>query len=131
MTTEQSCPCCSGKSYKHCCMPFHTKDQHALTAEALMRSRYAAFAVPNAAYLMNTTLPAKRKFHNEDELDEWARINNWTKLEIIGTPSVNQVEFKAYFTDAEGIPQVHHELSVFQKMNGRWFYVSGSFPDDN
>ena len=131
MTTEQLCPCCSEKNYKDCCKPFHNREQYAPTAEALMRSRYAAFAIPNAAYLMNTTLPAKRKLHNEAELDEWARINDWTKLEVIGTPSLNQVEFKAYFTDSEGNLQLHHELSVFQKMNGRWFYVSGSFLNDN
>lgn len=112
-------------------MPFHMKEQYSPSAETLMRSRYSAFAIPNAAYLMNTTLPAKRKFHNEAELDEWARINDWTKLEIISTPSVNHVEFKAYFTDAQGNQQIHHEISVFQKMNDRWFYVSGSFPNDN
>lgn len=111
-------------------MPFHTREQDAPTAEALMRSRYTAFAIPDAAYLMRTTLPAKRKFHNENDLWEWARANTWTKLEITGLPSVNQVAFKAYFTDAQGNQQIHHELSLFQKMNGRWFYVSGSFPDD-
>ena len=126
-----NCPCCSGKTYENCCKPYHTKEKHAETAEVLMRSRFCAFAIPNGAYLMNTTLPAKRKFHSEAELQEWGEINQWTKLEIVNLPAINQVEFKAFYIDAEGSHQLHHELSVFQKINDRWFYVSGTFLNDN
>ena len=126
-----NCPCCSGKTYENCCKPYHTKEKHAETAEILMRSRFCAFAIPNGAYLMNTTLPAKRKFHSEAELQEWGEINQWTKLEIVNLPTINQVEFKAFFIDSEGNQQLHHELSVFQKINDRWFYVSGTFLNDN
>lgn len=125
-----SCPCCSGNTYDTCCKPYHTKQKNAESAEKLMRSRFSAFAIPNGAYLMNTTLPAKRKFHNEKELQEWGEINHWKQLEIIATPAVNQVEFKAYYDDVDGEPQVHHELSVFQKISDRWFYVTGEFLND-
>ena len=126
-----NCPCCSGKLYEDCCKPYHTKEKNAPTAEALMRSRFAAFAIPNGAYLYNTTLPAKRKFHNEAELQEWGEINQWKKLEIVSKPSLNQVEFKAFYFDSGGNEQLHHELSVFQKIGDRWFYVSGEFLNDN
>ena len=122
-----NCPCCSENLYTDCCQPYHTKEKNAPTAEALMRSRFSAFAIPNGAYLMNTTLPAKRKFHNEAELQEWGEINQWIKLEIVATPAPNQVEFKAYYIDSNNDEQLHHELSVFQKMGDRWFYVSGDF----
>ena len=122
-----NCPCCSGKTYEDCCQPYHIGKAHAPTAEALMRSRFSAFAVPNGKYLMETTLPGKRKFHNTEDLQEWGEINTWTKLEIIRTPALNQVEFKAYYTDSEGLPQLHHEHSIFQLMHGRWYYVSGEF----
>ena len=125
------CPCCSGKSYNTCCEPYHRKEQNAPTAEALMRSRFSAFALPNGAYLLNTTLPAKRKFHSQEELQKWGEINQWIKLEIVNLPAVNQVEFKAFYIDSEGKEQLHHELSVFQKINDRWFYVSGTFLNDN
>lgn len=123
------CPCCSGKDYKDCCEPFHKMETHAPTAEVLMRSRFSAFAIPNAEYLMETTLPGKRKFHNKADLQEWGEINQWTKLEIVATPALNIVEFIAFYTDAEGENQVHHEISVFQKMHNRWYYVSGEFVD--
>jgi len=122
-----NCPCCSGKSYEECCQPYHAGIAKAPTAEALMRSRFSAFAIPNGDYLMETTLPGKRKFHNKADLQEWGEINTWTKLEIVRTPALNQVEFKAYYTDSEGQKQLHHEFSVFQLMHGRWYYVSGEF----
>lgn len=124
-----NCPCCSGKSYEECCRPYHLGEKHAPTAEALMRSRFSAFAIPNGGYLMETTFPEKRKFHNKIDLQEWGEINEWTKLEIVKTPAFNQVEFKAYYTDEDGEFQVHHEHSLFKKLNERWYYVSGKFFD--
>lgn len=122
------CPCCSGKNYNDCCQLFHTKQKHAETAETLMRSRFSAFAIPNGDYLLETTFPAKRKFHDKKELQKWGETNEWTKLEIIQSTS-DQVEFKAFYTDENGKPQIHHELSTFQKIDERWYYVSGEFLD--
>ena len=121
-----NCPCCSGKLYENCCKPFNTGEKPAPTAETLMRSRFSAFAIPNGEYLMKTTLPTKRKFHNKKDLQEWGEINEWTKLEILKS-TLNQVEFKAYYNDENGKPQIHHEFSLFQKENDRWHYVSGEF----
>jgi len=121
------CPCCSGNDYINCCEVYHKKIKYAPTAEALMRSRYSAFAIPNGEYLMNTTLPAKRKFHNKADLQEWGEINKWINLEIVSTPTPNKVEFKAYYIDENGNNQMQQELSVFQKIDNRWFYVSGEF----
>ena len=123
-----NCPCCSGNLYENCCKPFHSGEQQAPTAEALMRSRFSAFAIPNGEYLMETTLPTKRKFHNKKDLQEWGEINEWTKLEILKS-TLNQVEFKAYYNDENGKPQIHHEHSLFEYVNGRWYYVSGKFID--
>lgn len=125
-----NCPCCSEKLYSDCCEPYHKKQQNAPTAQALMRSRFSAFAIPNGVYLLNTTLPAKRKLHSQEELQEWGEINQWIKLEIVNLPAINQVEFKAYYIDQKGNNQLHHELSTFQKINDRWFYVSGIFVND-
>ncbi|WP_294288962.1 YchJ family protein [uncultured Chryseobacterium sp.] len=122
-----NCPCCSGKTYEDCCQPFHTGENNAPTAEALMRSRFSAFAIPNGDYLMETTFPGKRKYHNRKDLQEWGEINTWTKLEIINKPNANKVEFKAFYTDEDGVPQIHHELSTFKMVQNRWFYVSGIF----
>ena len=93
-----------------------------------MRSRFAAFAIPNGEYLWQTTLPSKRKFHDKSELEAWGKENTWTKLKIINS-SEREVEFKAYFTDKFGKENIHHELSTFKKVDKKWYYVSGKFLD--
>ena len=123
---ENLCPCCSGKLYEECCELFHSKKEFPKTAEELMRSRYAAFAIPNGDYLWETTLPNKRKFHHKTELENWGKENTWTKLEIIQS-SEKEVEFKAYFTDKFGQENIHHERSTFKKVDKKWYYVSGKF----
>ena len=125
---ENLCPCCSGKLYEECCELFHSKKKFPKTAEELMRSRYAAFAIPNGDYLWETTLPNKRKFHHKTELENWGKENTWTKLEIIKS-SEKEVEFKAYFTDKFGKENIHHERSTFKKVDKKWYYVSGKFLD--
>ena len=124
-----NCPCCSGKSYKDCCQPYHAKEKFPPTAESLMRSRFSAFAIPNGEYLWKTTSPNKRQFHNKKDLQEWGEINQWTKLEIVDKPSANKVEFKAFYSDEDGNEQLHHELSQFKLIQNRWYYVTGEFLD--
>ena len=124
------CPCCSGLLYANCCQPYHKMEKFAPSAEALMRSRYSAFAIPNAEYLMETTLPSKRKFHNKTDLQEWGEINQWMKLEIVASPSPNRVVFKAYYTDKNIHSMVHYESSEFKIYDNRWYYVGGKFLDE-
>jgi SEC-C motif-containing protein len=51
------CPCGSGLPYRACCGVYHRGEAEAPDAEALMRSRYAAFARKEAAYLWRTLHP--------------------------------------------------------------------------
>src|ERR1041385_6225975 len=50
----RDCPCCSKLRYQECCRPLHRAEAMAATPEALMRSRYAAFALGLGAYLVDT-----------------------------------------------------------------------------
>lgn len=123
------CPCCSQLDYENCCEPIHKRVYYASSAEQLMRSRYSAFAMQNGQYLWETTAPLQRKFHPEKEYQSWAEANKWIKLEIVNLPRIDQVEFKAIYQDENGQLQVHHELSKFEQINGKWYYVSGKFWD--
>jgi SEC-C motif-containing protein len=48
------CPCHSSLPYASCCAPFISGERAAPTPEALMRSRYAAFALGAGRYLVET-----------------------------------------------------------------------------
>jgi SEC-C motif domain protein len=101
------------------------------TAEALMRSRFSAYAVVNVEYLVKSNHPSIRKFHDAADIEIWAKANVWQRLEVIsavkGEPQDKEgtVEFKAFFLDHKSNPQVHHEISNFKKELGKWFYVDG------
>lgn len=125
-----NCPCSSNKPYAECCKPYHQEEEIPTTAEELMRSRYSAYVVVNGEYLIKTTYPSKRKEYNKDDLEEWGKTNEWLKLEITDTPTPNIVAFKAFYRDIDGVIQLHYERSVFQKLNNKWYYVSGTFVDD-
>jgi SEC-C motif-containing protein len=51
---DPRCPCHSGRRYNACCKPLHTGEAVAARPEALMRSRYAAFALGLGPYLVDT-----------------------------------------------------------------------------
>jgi len=55
------CPCDSTVKYNDCCQPHHSGISLPLTAEALMRSRYSAYALKLVDYLVDTTHRDKLK----------------------------------------------------------------------
>ena len=124
--TPNKCYCGSLKRFADCCEPLINGTQNATTAEALMRSRYSAYATHAVDYLVATTQEEERKYHSKSDILNWAISNQWQKLEIIKVTE-NTVEFKAYFQDSNKQNQIHHEHSTFVLENGKWFYVDGEF----
>jgi SEC-C motif-containing protein len=123
------CYCGSGISFNQCCQPIIEGTQRALTAEALMRSRYSAYVIHNVDYLIATTYPSERANYSKEEITFWATQNQWHRLEIISvTPTT--VRFKAYFIDAENQSQIHNEHSRFVFENEVWLYVDGDYFDN-
>lgn len=124
------CPCGSNKPLNDCCGAV-ISNHAAKTALALMKSRYTAYSISEAQYLYDTTHATHRAEYKIESIEQWSKENAWTKLEIISTEhgSVSDtrgvVEFKAYFTDAKGKSQVHHERSRFQKEDEKWYYLDG------
>ena len=119
------CPCRKKSelaTYAECCEPFHLDRQGPATAEALMRSRYAAFVVHNAAYLLATWHPSTRPAATDFTPDQ-----EWQLLRIIAAETSGEhatVEFKARSRIA-GRSDVLHETSRFIRERDQWLYVDG------
>ncbi|WP_395056090.1 YchJ family protein [Flavobacterium sp.] len=122
----KNCYCNSNKIFSECCEPYILLTQKAPTAESLMRSRYSAYCVQNVDYILATTHPSTRKFHNKKEILAFASQNTWIKLEIINA-SETTIEFKALYIDNNLKSQMHHEKSTFKKEEESWFYVDGEW----
>lgn len=126
------CYCHSGKPFESCCQLYLSGSLPAPTAEALMRSRYTAYVLHDVAYIIRTTHPDTRGGYDQAAVKSWAESSNWLKLEVLGTrkgsvdDTTGFVEFKAYYTDKEMRPQVHHEYSTFKKRGTEWLFVEGN-----
>jgi SEC-C motif-containing protein len=117
------CPCGSGTAYDACCGRLHRGAAQAETAEELMRSRYAAFAVGDVDHLFRTWHPRTRPTEIEPDPDLV-----WTGLEIVDT-SEDEVEFVASYT-RDGVAGSRRERSRFERRGGRWVYVDGDLARD-
>jgi SEC-C motif-containing protein len=118
------CPCGSGDSYDVCCGPL-LAGRAAPSAERLMRSRYTAFALGDADYLLRSWHSSTRP--RRLELDPDVR---WLRLVIVakeaGGPfdTAGTVTFEAIHRDAGG-RGVLRERSRFVREDGHWYYVDG------
>ena len=130
MSNDQPCPCHSGLSYQECCSQYHA-GAVPKTATALMRSRYAAYALKLPEYVIATTHPNNKQYTKNtaawtQSIQEFCEHTHYLSLAILdeterGTTAT--VTFRA------GLVQTLQDVSftersTFQKVNGRWLYLS-------
>ena len=134
MTDSASiCPCrqtsAQQLTFAECCEPY-LKGKPAPTPEALMRSRYTAYAVSDIDYLLESLAPEARYDFDRKSVTHWSKSSQWNGLDILalegGAPGDQEgfVEFNAHFT-TDGKKQTHRERSRFRfdAESGRWLFV--------
>lgn len=124
------CPCHSAKKYKQCCQPYH-KGIFPSTAEKLMRSRYSAFALDLAEYIMTTTHPNNSDYTEEKENWRKSILDFSQNTQFIGLKILDFIdgENEAFVTfEALLDSGILKEKSRFLKEEGKWLYESGEFP---
>lgn len=104
----------------------------ALSAEALMRSRFTAFALGDAAYLHKTHAPEKRRAFDPIAFAAAQADTEWLGLEILATEDggptddTGIVEFVATSRRRGRISRLH-ERSRFRRDGAGWVYIDGIF----
>lgn len=135
-SNHSHCVCGSNRPTAACCGRYLTGRAHdsarPLTAQALMRSRYAGFAAQDRTYLAATWHPSTRP-----QQIRVATHREWLGLRIINcqlggeTDDSGVVEFIARYRDhkmPETVPgptEALHEISQFVRENGHWYYLVG------
>ena len=124
-----ACPCGLGAAYETCCGRYHEGPQHLLapTPEALMRSRYSAYALGLRDYVLDT-------WHASTRPEQMQRFDSgvkWLGLTVkrAWTASADEgfVEFVARNRPRGGGPAERlHELSRFVRNEGRWQYLDAA-----
>jgi len=102
--------------YTACCEPV-IEGTVAASAEALMRSRYSAYAFGHWHYLHTSWHPDTRPSKVSPT------STDWLGLTIIHA-SEDTVEFIAGFREAGKIKALH-EISRFAQADGHWHYLDG------
>jgi SEC-C motif-containing protein len=127
---EKVCPCGSGRPYAECCEPYITGAKNPPTAEALMRSRYSAYAEHAVDYIIDTCAKNGENDIDLKQTKDWSEQSTWLGLKIIsvekGGPADTDgsVEFEATY-ERDGLRDVHHEQGRFTKKQDRWLYDEG------
>ena len=79
------CPCGTGLNYDECCQPYIEGKKDAPTAEAVMRSRYSAYAKHECGYIVSSCSPNTKDDEKIDEKEtrKWEESSKWLGLTII------------------------------------------------
>ena len=123
--SDLPCPCDPARRYADCCGPLHAGTP-ARDAEALMRSRYSAYALGLEDYLLLSWHTSTRP--QPPLLEPGAKLK-WLRLKVIEhrvmDSSHAEVEFEARYLE-NGARHDLHERSRFVRERGHWFYVDGA-----
>ncbi|HEY6459638.1 MAG TPA: YchJ family metal-binding protein [Polyangiaceae bacterium] len=129
----KACPCTSGRAYADCCAPYHRGEREAPTPEALMRSRFAAFARADASYLWRTLHPDHEDRARADrtrsetevlrELRDGARSRRYMRLTVLEAREDRVLFLASVFQKGRDVSFV--ELSRFAHDGVGWRYLSG------
>lgn len=120
---ELPCPCKSGEKALRCCAPVILQDLALKEPEALMRSRYTAFATGNVDYLLATSTEQLKQNLSREELLQSCRESEFVHLEVLKATNT-QVEFIASLIFNDELHYIH-ETSNFVMENGRFKYDTG------
>lgn len=124
------CPCGSRKEYKDCCKIYLDGKADAPTAEAMMRSRYTAYAKHKVDYIEKTHSIKERDHLSIEETRKWAEESKWLSLEILGIEkgstedNTGTVDFVAKY-EQSGQLHEHREKSTFEKVDDKWYFKEG------
>lgn len=128
MKKVQLCPCHSSLSYDLCCKKFHKgiKPQNALE---LMRSRYCAYALSLADYIIQTTHPSLYEPFStwKKSILEFSHATSFDDLIILEKSleiPLSTVTFKACLSQ-KGQDVSFTEKSTFIILDGIWLYYKG------
>lgn len=128
-----SCPCGSGTPLTTCCSPFIEGTVQAESAEQLMRARYTAHTIAKMKFIIDTHHPSSRGEIDEAATTKWAAESDWLGLDIRNVDDTDEtttrIEFTARYRDVDKQRHTHHEVAVFEKYHGQWYFRDAEVPE--
>mgnify|MGYP002396657170 CR=1 FL=1 len=128
---SKKCYCYSGEPYATCCRPVHLGKIRP-SPPHLMRARYAAYALGNVRFILQSERPnppllPKELTAKRRSLKEFCKKTQFLGLQILEEAMLDDrqatVTFRATLLQ-DGQDASFTEKSLFVLRNGRWFYVA-------
>ncbi|KXZ51405.1 hypothetical protein GPECTOR_12g367 [Gonium pectorale] len=146
IAVDAPCPCGSSALYQGCCGPYHAAPATVPSPEALLRSRYSAYAAKDPSFIADTTHPdsaeytGSRTTYQRAVKQTMARLDPLALQILSSSPGADENEafitfrLKRRIRDPEApknAPEVDEvtERSRFVRVNGRWFFQDSEFPE--
>jgi SEC-C motif-containing protein len=132
-SVNHPCPCGSNIKYKKCCQVFH-KGKLTSTALELMKSRYSAYVIKDAKYIIKTTdvnnpdyTPESSQW--EEDILEFCNASEFRNLKIIEFIDGSEEAYVKFHVTLfiQNQDQSFTEKSKFVKHNNAWLYQSATF----
>ncbi|HUH59361.1 MAG TPA: YchJ family metal-binding protein [Candidimonas sp.] len=131
MNRPNVCPCGGmpdSARYADCCQPYIDGLASAPSAEHLMRSRYTAYALGRADYVLSTWAPQTRPTSLSIDPPGTPHAVRWLGLAVHShtrlTPTQAQVLFTARYRES-GKGYRLKEHSRFVLIDDKWYYLDG------
>ena len=131
LDNRKKCACYSRLSYGICCELYH-KGVPVPNARALMRSRYSAYVLKLADYIIDTTHPKNPHYLENRSLwkEQVLSFCQETRFKDLKIHSFEENGNEAFVTFTAMLKQGKHDTSFteksrFLKVNNRWLYVDG------
>lgn len=123
----RECVCHSGYAAADCCEPYLNREKIPQTAEALMRSRYAAYVLGVVDYIKETSTGPALEGFDEAEAKGFIKEVKFLGLDILQTLRGGEadedgvVEFVFHYSFKDK-SYSQHEISHFVKKDGAWLF---------
>ncbi len=123
------CVCGSGLPFDQCCCPI-LEGHPALTAEALMRSRYTAYVLGKIDYIESSCTSQERAKFDRPEAQQIVKETKWLGLEVRHVEGggkddqTGKIELVFRFNH-KGEAYAQRELALFSREKGQWLYAGG------
>jgi len=119
----EACPCGLDAPYDACCGRYHAGER-APDAVSLMRSRYSAYVLRLADYLLDSWHPdtRPRELSLEEPVGQRTRWLGLTVHENHQQHDHAEVRFTARYRIGGGSAVKMTEHSRFERIDGRWLY---------
>lgn len=124
----KACPCGSGQTYQECCQSYHLEESYPENCEALMRSRYVAYALQLEGYLLSTWAVQTRPAELDFEMGL-----SWQGLTVLKTKKGRKkdkegcVTFRAEYQVGLDRNSLTEKSRFIRDKKGHWVYLDGEF----